>query len=115
MNLRDAREKALQISAEIEYGLVREREAESKLYRAVRGEAIEPVSVVDRLPKLSDSDAEELCWWWRTDADGSAVEGMWEMLQFDFPARRYNSSESGYNYTHWLPHWAIVNPNAPLS
>jgi hypothetical protein len=83
MNLREAREKALQISAEIEYGLVREREAESKLYRAVRGEAIEPVSVVDRLPKLSDSDAEELCWWWRTDADGSAVEGMWEMLQFD--------------------------------
>lgn len=112
MNLRDAREKALQISAEIEHGLVRDREAESKLYRAVRGEAIEPVSVVDRLPTLSDSDVEELCWWWKTDADGPAVEGTWEMLQFDWPVRKYNLSGGGYNYTHWLPWWAIVNPSA---
>jgi hypothetical protein len=112
MNLREAREKALQISAKTEHGLVKDREAESKLYRAAQGEAIEPVGVADRLPKLSDSDAEELCWWWRTDADGSAVEGMWEMLQFDWPVRKYNLSGSGYSYTHWLPWWAIVNPSA---
>lgn len=49
MNLRDAREKALQISAEIEHGLREDREADNKLYRAAQGETTEPVSVADRL------------------------------------------------------------------
>jgi hypothetical protein len=72
---------------------------------------VDPVSVLDRLPLLIDADKDGLCWWWRTD--GTGVEGLWEKLQHDTDIKNYNLSGRIYKYTHWLPHWAIVDPESP--
>jgi hypothetical protein len=72
---------------------------------------VDPVSVLDRLPLLIDADKDRLCWWWRTD--GTGVEGLWEKLQHDTDIKNYNLSGRIYKYTHWLPHWAIVDPESP--
>jgi hypothetical protein len=69
---------------------------------------VDPVSVLDRLPDFTDADEDGLCWWWRTD--GTGVEGLWEKLQHDTDIKNYNLSGRIYKYTHWLPHWAIVDP-----
>jgi hypothetical protein len=69
---------------------------------------VDPVSVLDRLPDFTDADEDGLCWWWRTD--GTGVEGLWEKLQHDTNIKNYNLSGGIYKYTHWLPHWAIVDP-----
>jgi hypothetical protein len=58
--------------------------------------AIEPVPVSERLPGEGDCDAEGLCWWWSRDITA------W-CLCF---AADGDSSE----WTHWLPHWAIPQP-----
>jgi hypothetical protein len=57
--------------------------------------AIEPVPVSDP-PGPKDCDAEGLCWWWSRDITA------W-CLCF---AADGDSSE----WTHWLPHWAIPQP-----
>lgn len=72
---------------------------------------VDPVSVLDRLPHLIDADEDGLCWWWRTD--GTGVEGLWEKLQHDTDIKNYNLSGRIYKYTHWLPHWVIVDPESP--
>lgn len=72
---------------------------------------VDPVSVLDRPPLLIDADKDGLCWWWRTD--GTGVEGLWEKLQHDTDFKNYNLSGRIYKYTHWLPHWAIVDPESP--
>jgi hypothetical protein len=72
---------------------------------------VDPVSVLDRLPDFTDADEDGLCWWWRTD--GTGVEGLWEKLQHDTDIKNYNLSDGIYKYTHWLPHWAIVDPESP--
>jgi hypothetical protein len=55
-----------------------------------------PVPVSERLPGAEDCDAEGLCWWWSRDITA------W-CLCF---AADGDSSE----WTHWLPHWAIPQP-----
>ena len=72
-----------------------------------------PISVDDRLPTFFEDSGpiygEEgtyLCWWWRTDG----VEDFWEPLEWDFRVLEYNKRGGNFQYTHWLPHYAIIAP-----
>lgn len=91
----------------------REQHQDLETVRAaiMAGIRVEPVSVLDRPPNFTDADKDGLCWWWRTD--GTGVEGLWEKLQYDSNMRKYNLSDGIHKYTHWLPHWAIVDPESP--
>jgi hypothetical protein len=59
--------------------------------------AIEPVPVVERLPRPEDCDAEGRCWLTSVD-----VEPGWVA----------DNPEQCTNWTHWLPHRALPVPQA---
>jgi hypothetical protein len=68
-------------------------------------DVLKPIPVEERLPQREDCDKEDRCWLWRTDG----VEEFWELAILPYKVHEYNES-SLWNYTHWLPHYAIPYP-----
>jgi hypothetical protein len=67
----------------------------------------EPIALEDREPEPSDLDEENCCWWWDNTDD------VWERICGDaggIASLKAYSKRSWRNYTHWLPHWAIKQP-----
>ena len=70
---------------------------------------IEPIALEDREPQPTDLDEEDCCWWWEE------VNQTYERLCGDVGGvaslKEYNKMPGSWkNYTHWLPHWAIKQP-----
>ncbi len=67
----------------------------------------EPTTLEDREPQQTDLDDEDCCWWWeegnqsyeRFCGDAGGIASL----------KEYNK-KGWRNYTHWLPHWAIKQP-----
>ena len=73
---------------------------------------LEPIPLEDGEPQQTDLDEEDCCWWWE--------EGNQSYQRFCGDAggiaslKAYNK-RSWKNYSHWLPHWAIKEPQEKLN
>ena len=76
------------------------------------GDGLEPIPLEDGEPQQTDLDEEDCCWWWE--------EGNQSYQRFCGDAggiaslKAYNK-RSWKNYSHWLPHWAIKEPQEKLN
>lgn len=69
----------------------------------------EPTALEDREPQPTDLDEEDCCWWW--DEMRECYERHCGDMGGIASIKRYNNTyERPSYYTHWLPHWAIKQP-----
>ena len=69
----------------------------------------EPIALEDREPQQTDLDDEECCWWW--DESNECYERWCGDVGGVQQIRLYNALDDyPHKWTHWLPHWAIKQP-----
>ena len=70
---------------------------------------IEPIALENREPQLSDLDEHNCCWWW--DETLQCYEKFCGDMEGIANIREYNKRyDYPHNHTHWLPYWAIKQP-----